>query len=264
MWAEGPCRTPPRPPDAPRLVAAHHLESCQALQPACGSPRAELAAPAPRPCAPRLEEFARRSTLHGIRHVFAHGPYTGRHLLWTLAFLGSLGLLLHVYAERLGYYLQHPHNTQLEEETGPSTPFPAVTLCNLNRARFSQLTRHDLHWAGELLGLLDAAHRPLAPEALAWLPGELALSPEEQRRPFDLRELYGRAGHQLDLGQMLLGCKFANQTCNAGDFQTVSAWRPRSRGHRRAWGAADVGAGLLARGGMSAAELSRELAARPC
>uniref|UniRef100_A0A674INV0 Acid sensing ion channel subunit 1 n=1 Tax=Terrapene triunguis TaxID=2587831 RepID=A0A674INV0_9SAUR len=150
----------------------------------------------PQPCAPGLEEFASRSTLHGIHHIFAHGPYMGRHLLWTLAFLGSLGLLLHVYAERVAYYVQYPHNTQLEEETTPHAAFPAVTLCNLNRARFSQLTGHDLYWAGELLGLLDSAHQPLAPEALETLAGKLALSPEEQRRPFDLLELYRHVQRQ--------------------------------------------------------------------
>uniref|UniRef100_A0A8C3FUF2 Uncharacterized protein n=1 Tax=Chrysemys picta bellii TaxID=8478 RepID=A0A8C3FUF2_CHRPI len=182
------------------------------------------------PCAPSPEEFASRSTLHGIHHIFAHGPYTGRHLLWTLAFLGSLGLLLHVYAERVAYYVQYPHNTQLEEETTRHVSFPAVTLCNLNRARFSQLTGHDLYWAGELLGLLDSAHQPLAPEALETLAGKLALSPEEQRRPFDLLELYRRAGHQLDLGHMLLSCRFVNKTCNASDFQTVSARPPLRAG----------------------------------
>ncbi|KAG6920933.1 acid-sensing (proton-gated) ion channel 1c, partial [Chelydra serpentina] len=203
---------------------AHHPESCPAGHRACGSRQAERAAPpppAPQPCAPSLEEFASRSTLHGIHHIFSHGPYTGRHLLWTLAFLGSLGLLLHVYAEHVGYYFEYPHATQLEEETVPQAAFPAVTLCNLNRARVSQLTGHDLHWAGELLGLLDGSQRPLAPELGELLAGKLVLGPEEQRRPFDLRELYGRAGHRLELGHMLLSCRFANQTCNASDFRTV-------------------------------------------
>ncbi|KAM9111587.1 acid-sensing ion channel 1C-like [Pangshura tecta] len=230
MWAEGRCRMPSQHQGGPRLVAAHHKESCQAGHPPGGSCHAELATP--QPCAPSLEEFASRSTLHGIHHIFARGPYTGRQLLWTLAFLGSLGLLLHVYAEHVGYYAQYPHNTQLEEETVPHAAFPAITLCNLNRARLSQLTGHDLHWAGELLGLLDSGHQPLAPEALETLAGKLALSAEEQRRPFDLRELYERAGHRLDLGHMLLSCRFVNKTCNASDFQTVSARPPRGRG----WG----------------------------
>ncbi|TFJ96564.1 pyridoxal phosphate enzyme, YggS family [Platysternon megacephalum] len=247
MWAEGPCRIPSQHQDGPRLVAAHHRESCQAVHPPCGSYHAEPAAPpppAPQPCAPSLEQFASRSSLHGIHHIFAHGPYTGRHLLWTLAFLGSLGLLLHVYAERVGYYFQYPHNTQLEEQTVPRARFPAITLCNLNRARFSQLTAHDLYWAGELLGLLDSSHQPLAPEPLDMPP----LSPEEQRRPFDLLEFYGRTGHRLDLGHMLLSCRFVNETCNASDFRTVSArpppragalpgaaWRGRGGGARTAF-----------------------------
>uniref|UniRef100_A0A8B9TYG1 Acid-sensing ion channel 1 n=1 Tax=Anas zonorhyncha TaxID=75864 RepID=A0A8B9TYG1_9AVES len=185
----------------------------------------ELCWGAQRPCS--LEEFARRCTLHGIQHVLRHRRYTARNLLWLLAFLGSLGLLLHVYAKCVGLYFQYPHSTQLEEETARNKTFPAVTFCNLNPARFSRLSGHDLYWAGELLGLLDGAGRPLAPEGterstLAALRGKLDLSEEEQSRPFHLEEFYGRVGHQLELGEMLVCCTFGGKECTSSDFQTVS------------------------------------------
>ncbi|KYO26372.1 acid-sensing ion channel 1-like [Alligator mississippiensis] len=182
--------------------------------------------PGPPPAAPRLDEFASRSTLHGLQHIFQRGPFTARNLLWLLAFLALLCLLVDVYAERLGYYFQYPHITQLEEETLPGMVFPAVTLCNLNRARVSQLSSRDLYWAGELLGLLDGADRVLAPEdadvdagILAALAGRLNLSAEDRARPFDLAELYERTAHRLDLGGMLLNCTFAQEPCSARDFQ---------------------------------------------
>uniref|UniRef100_A0A8D0EMW6 Acid-sensing ion channel 1 n=1 Tax=Strix occidentalis caurina TaxID=311401 RepID=A0A8D0EMW6_STROC len=185
-------------------------------------------APAPqqRPCS--LEEFAGRSSLHGIQHIFQHQRYTVRNLLWLLAFLGSLGLLVHAYAKCMGLYFQYPHNTQLEEETVRNKTFPAVTLCNLNPVRFLQLSGHDLYWAGEMLGLLDGAGRPLVPESvegsrLEALLETLAMSEEEKSRPFDLEEFYGRVGHQLDLGGMLVSCMFGDEECNSSDFQTVSA-----------------------------------------
>uniref|UniRef100_A0A670JJT5 Acid sensing ion channel subunit 1 n=1 Tax=Podarcis muralis TaxID=64176 RepID=A0A670JJT5_PODMU len=103
----------------------------------------------------RLEEFARSSTLHGISHIFRHGCNTGCKFLWIVAFLGSLGFLIHVYADRVDFYFQYPHDTTLEEETLPSLTFPAITICNLNPLRFSQLSGHDLYWAGEYLGFLD-------------------------------------------------------------------------------------------------------------
>ncbi|NXN63991.1 ASIC1 protein, partial [Himantopus himantopus] len=149
--------------------------------------------------------------------------------LWLLAFLGSLAFLIHAYAKCVGLYFQYPHSTQLEEEAARNKTFPAVTLCNLNPARFSQLSGHDLYWAGEMLGLLDGAGRPLVPESversrLEALLGTPARNEEEEKsRPFDLEEFYGRVGHQLDLGEMLVRCTFGNEECNGSDFQTVSA-----------------------------------------
>ncbi|NXD78735.1 ASIC1 protein, partial [Halcyon senegalensis] len=148
--------------------------------------------------------------------------------LWLLAFLGSLALLIHAYAKCVGLYFQYPHSTQVEEETACNKTFPAVTFCNLNPARFSQLSGHDLYWAGEMLGLLDGAGRPLVLESaersrLEALLGTLAMSEEEKSRPFDLEEFYARVGHQLDLGEMLVSCTFSGENCNGSDFQTVSA-----------------------------------------
>ncbi|NXI43344.1 ASIC1 protein, partial [Galbula dea] len=147
--------------------------------------------------------------------------------LWLLAFLGSLALLIHAYAKCVGLYFQYPHSTQLEEETELNRTFPAVTLCNFNPARFSQLTGHDLYWTGEMLGLLDGAGQPLVLESaegsrLEALMRTLALNEEEKSRPFHLDEFYGRVGHQLDLGEMLVRCTFCGEECNKSDFQTVS------------------------------------------
>ncbi|XP_077176927.1 acid-sensing ion channel 4 isoform X1 [Paroedura picta] len=171
-----------------------------------------------------LEEFAKTSTLHGIGHIFQHGHYTVRHLLWTVAFLGSLGFLIHVYTERVDFYFQYPHATALEEESLRNMTFPAVTICNLNRLRFSQLSGHDLYWAGEFLGFLDSSDNIAAPnhtdsEVREMLSRKLKESREERNLPFDFRELHERAGHQMD--QMLVECKFANRSCNASDFKTV-------------------------------------------
>ncbi|XP_060117598.1 acid-sensing ion channel 4 isoform X4 [Heteronotia binoei] len=181
----------------------------------------------PSPVAPSalsLEEFAESSTLHGINHIFQHGHYTIRHLLWTVAFLGSLGFLIHVYTERVDFYFQYPHATALEEEPLYNMTFPAVTICNLNRLRFSQLSGHDLYWAGEFLGFLDSSDNIAAPnyidmEMQEMLRSKLKESREERNLPFDFKELHERAGHQMN--QMLVECKFANKSCNASDFRTV-------------------------------------------
>ncbi|KAK2532489.1 hypothetical protein Q9966_008069 [Columba livia] len=173
-----------------------------------------------------LEEFAGHSTLHGMRHIFRYRRFTTRNLLWLLAFLGSLALLIHSYAKCVSFYFQYPHNTQLEEETTRNKTFPAVTLCNLNPARYSQLSAHDLYWAGEMLGLLDGAGQPLVRESmersrLEALLGTLVRNEKEKSHPFNLDEFYSRVGHQLDMGQMLVRCTFSGEECNSSDFQTL-------------------------------------------
>lgn len=178
------------------------------------------------PSVPSLEEFASTSTLHGISHIFCHGHYTIRNFLWTVAFVGSLAFLIHICAERVDYYFQYPHATTLEEETLPNLTFPAVTICNINRFRFSQLSGHDLYWAGEFLGFLDSYERIAATkesadaEVLELVGKKLNQSKRERNLPFDFKELHDRAGHQMS--EMLVECKFGNESCRADDFKTVS------------------------------------------
>lgn len=179
----------------------------------------------PPTSAPSLEEFARSSTLHGISHIFRHGCNTGCKFLWIVAFLGSLGFLIHVYADRVDFYFQYPHDTTLEEETLPSLTFPAITICNLNPLRFSQLSGHDLYWAGEYLGFLDgddkiAVSKGEDGDIREVLSKKLMQSKGERNLPFNFTELHDRAGHQMD--QMLVLCSFGNESCNASDFETVS------------------------------------------
>lgn len=233
MWLEEAQRSPPHTWGSPWPSAAPPAGDCAERHPAHNAP-----APQQPPCS--LEEFASRTTLHGIHHIFRHRRYTVRNLLWLLAFLGSLALLVHAYAKCVGLYFQYPHSTQLEEETEHNKIFPAVTICNLNPARLSQLSSHDLYWAGEMLGILDSAGRPLVPESperskLEALLGALAMNEEEKSRPFHLEEFYERAGHQLDLGEMLVRCTFAKEDCNSSNFQTVSGQWWHIPGGREGW-----------------------------
>ncbi|XP_060543839.1 acid-sensing ion channel 4 isoform X2 [Pantherophis guttatus] len=176
------------------------------------------------PSAHHLEEFASSSTLHGISHIFHHGHYTTYNFLWTMAFLASLGFLFYVYNDRMEFYFQYPHATKLEEETVHSMIFPAVTICNVNLLRFSELSGQDLYWAGEFLGFLDSSDKIVAPqkadaEVVKVLSQKLQQSKGERNLPFDFGELYNRAGHQMD--QMLIKCRFGSESCNTSDFKTV-------------------------------------------
>lgn len=150
---------------------------------------------------------------------------TFRQFLWTLSFLGSLGLLMLVCMDRVSYYLEYPHVTKLDEVAATNLTFPAVTFCNLNEFRFSKITKNDLYHVGELLALLNnnyqIANPHLAePEVLAALKDKanfLNFKP----KLFNMTDFYNRTGH--DISDMLLQCTFRGEDCHPGNFTTVSS-----------------------------------------
>lgn len=174
-----------------------------------------------------IQIFANTTTLHGIRHVFVYGPVTVRRLLWTLAFVGSLGLLLVESSDRVAFYFSYQHVTKVDEVVANSLVFPAVTICNLNEFRFSRLTTNDLYHAGELLALLDVnlqiPNPHLADPAVLAILQEKANFKQYKPKVFSMQEFLARVGH--DLKDMMLYCKFRGQECNHKDFKTVSMSR---------------------------------------
>ncbi|XP_051878547.1 acid-sensing ion channel 1-like isoform X2 [Pristis pectinata] len=170
-----------------------------------------------------LESFASRSTLHGISHIFGDGPAGLRRLLWAASFLTSFSLLALVCLERVAYYLEYPHVTKLDEVSAANLTFPAVTICNLNEFRFSQITQNDLFHAGELLALLNKRHeitRPALAEAQALaVLRRLANFRHFRPEPFSMADFYNRTGHALR--DMLLMCTYRGSNCTHRNFSTI-------------------------------------------
>ncbi|XP_043105099.1 acid-sensing ion channel 4-A [Puntigrus tetrazona] len=158
------------------------------------------------PPAKDLAGFANACSLHGINHIFVSGRLGVRQTLWALAFLVSLALFLYQAAKCAISYLEHPHVTALNEEATPEMVFPAVTICNINRFRFSALTDADIYHLANLTGLPPKnkdGHKPTDLEYPA---------------P-DMQDIFNRTGHQLE--EMLKSCNFSGQNCSAEDFTVV-------------------------------------------
>ncbi|XP_072508332.1 acid-sensing ion channel 3 isoform X1 [Notamacropus eugenii] len=160
--------------------------------------------------------FASNCTLHGLGHVFGPGGLTLRRGLWAVAVLLSLTAFLYQVADRIEYYGQFHHVTVLDEHESHHLVFPAVTLCNLNPLRRSQITPNDLHWAGPaLLGLEPRDHADYLKE-LGQPPAPPGFMPSAT---YNLSELYARAGHTMD--DMLLDCRYRGRPCGPDNFTKI-------------------------------------------
>ncbi|XP_010186717.1 PREDICTED: LOW QUALITY PROTEIN: acid-sensing ion channel 1-like [Mesitornis unicolor] len=155
---------------------------------------------------PDFVAFASSCTLHGLSHIFVEGSLGARQALWALAFLLSLSVFLYQVADRIVYYLEYHHVTLLSEEDSPEMIFPAVTFCNINRVRVSQLSHEDLLYLAPLVDYEPGME--LGPP-----------TPEEEDEPLNLYGFFNRTCHQLE--DMLLSCSYRGERCGPGDFSAV-------------------------------------------
>lgn len=156
--------------------------------------------------------FASSCTLHGLSHIFVEGSLGARQALWALAFLLSLSVFLYQVADRIVYYLEYHHVTLLSEEDSPEMTFPAVTFCNINRVRVSQLSHEDLLYLAPLVDYEPRMELGFAPAQ----PGSW-----EEDEPLNLYVFFNRTCHQLE--DMLLSCSYRGERCGPGDFVAVSS-----------------------------------------
>uniref|UniRef100_A0A8C4U9G4 Acid sensing ion channel subunit 1 n=1 Tax=Falco tinnunculus TaxID=100819 RepID=A0A8C4U9G4_FALTI len=157
-----------------------------------------------------LVAFASSCTLHGLSHIFVEGSLGARQALWALAFLLSLSVFLYQVADRIVYYLEYHHVTLLSEEDSPEMTFPAVTFCNINRVRVSQLSHQDLLYLAPLVDYepgMELGFSPAQPD------------PWDEDEPLNLYGFFNRTCHQLE--DMLLSCSYRGQQCGPGDFAVV-------------------------------------------
>lgn len=192
--------------------------------------------PLPLSCCPDGEAlaaaqggFLRATRIPGLHYMGTRPQSRLRRLLWSLAFLASAGLLATGATDRLRHLLSRPVHTRARLARAPQLRFPAVTLCNPNRARFLQLTKPDLYSVGQWLGLARE-DRSLVPELLAVLGDErrrwlerLAnysrfLPPRRSERT--MQSFFHRLGHQIE--DMLVECRFQGERCGPQHFVPVS------------------------------------------
>ncbi|XP_078105125.1 acid-sensing ion channel 1B-like isoform X1 [Sander vitreus] len=158
-----------------------------------------------------LAAFFGGCSLHGANHVFVENKKFGiRQGFWAVAFTLALSAFLLQVVDRVIYYFQYDYITLLDENSAKNMTFPAVTMCNYNFVRKSQMSYSDLIFMGPLLGF---------EEGMA--PG-FPLAPEPDRPPgsrFSLDEFYNRTRHRIE--DILLECNFRGLECGPENFREI-------------------------------------------
>lgn len=160
--------------------------------------------------------FGANCTLHGLSHIFLPGGVTLRRLLWAAAFSASLSIFLYQVADRVIEYYQYPHVTILDEMDSPVMYFPAITLCNYNSFRKSQIRRNDIFWMAGLLGVEQGDFD----EFMAAVGQPTDNSKFFPSKTFNMLEFVQRTSHSIE--DMLLDCKYRGKDCGPENFTTVS------------------------------------------
>ncbi|XP_020566821.1 acid-sensing ion channel 1C isoform X6 [Oryzias latipes] len=175
-----------------------------------GSPEDEE----PRPPSD-ITVFGANCTLHGLSHIFLPGGVTFRRLLWAAAFSSSLSIFLLQVADRVIEYFQYPHVTILDEMDSPVMFFPAITFCNYNSFRKSQITRNDIFWMAKMLGVEQGDFDDFM-AALGKPSDDSKFFPS---KTFNMLEFVQRSSHSIE--EMLLDCKYRGQDCGPENFTTI-------------------------------------------
>uniref|UniRef100_A0A8C5LV56 Acid-sensing ion channel 1 n=1 Tax=Leptobrachium leishanense TaxID=445787 RepID=A0A8C5LV56_9ANUR len=153
-------------------------------------------------------EFASNCTLHGLNHIVTTGPWGPRCVSWAAAFLLSLSLFLSQVWERVAYYRVYPYITAIDAMVANQMDFPAITFCNCNRFRSSQLSPEEIRFLLPIVGEPDENSK-FALKSTLELSSDL----------FDMMDITERASHQLS--EMMLGCRYQGKECDPSDFTTV-------------------------------------------
>ena len=102
----------------------------------------------PVPISPTSEHFSEPKTIKqsAERLQEATVPQTATQhpvlkIAWIIAYLGVTAMFLYQFSELVENYSKYPTNIQINIETARSLKFPAVTVCNENPIRKSQVER---------------------------------------------------------------------------------------------------------------------------
>ncbi|XP_057370230.1 pickpocket protein 28-like [Daphnia carinata] len=88
-----------------------------------------------------LQHFCESSSIHGLKHVYEDGSLMFERVVWILVFLSGVCFSSYFCWQVWQKWEQSPVLTSVETQLYPlkNVPFPAVTICNVNKISESKL-----------------------------------------------------------------------------------------------------------------------------
>ncbi|XP_056430978.1 amiloride-sensitive sodium channel subunit gamma-like isoform X1 [Hyla sarda] len=149
------------------------------------------------------------TSAHGVPNII-HSQNRWRSCCWAAFVFLVLGCMLWQCSQLTATYLQYPTQEKVTLVNSPRLPFPAITFCNLNRARKSQLNFSRYKALNDQLSLMSNHEREYGPIG----------NSKERNFAFAMSQLSTQEqmalGHQLQ--DMLISCVFHDESCNESFF----------------------------------------------
>lgn len=160
------------------------------------------------------DQFVGQSTLHGLHYLFEKRPLPQR-LVWLILHAFMCSLFLWQTLTLALDYLDYNVSSTIEFVTERESSFPAVTLCNFNMYRKSEINNTEFY---EVL----KKKNPLNPDgkntAIDW-------SKHLNVSALNVEELIRKAGHQMEyrdpLKGMLYRCTWKGTSCSHINFTEI-------------------------------------------
>nr|QEP99390.1 acid-sensing ion channel 3 [Trichoplax adhaerens] len=160
------------------------------------------------------EDFAKRTSCHGISHVFDDETPKLRRLSWVFLTLAMATICIIQCADRMIYLISNPTKIVIKNEIPPRIRFPAVTICNFNRFRNSTINESNYYRLQYLLRLMNAPQAPSKRSEFSFRNDLVNYS----RNTNDDLDLLSKVGIQRQI--LIRYCNWDNQphSCSAENF----------------------------------------------
>ncbi|XP_028407183.1 acid-sensing ion channel 4-A-like isoform X2 [Dendronephthya gigantea] len=159
------------------------------------------------------DQFVAQSTLHGLHYVFEKRPVPQR-LFWLILNALMFSLFLWQTLNLALAFLDYNVSSTIEFVTERESSFPAVTLCNFNMYRKSEINNTEFY---EVL----KEKNPLYPKNIT-----IDWKKYANVNTIDVEDLILKAGHQMSYNEttgkgMLYGCKWKGKKCGEMNFTRI-------------------------------------------